>query len=497
MGGLWSILGLVFKSILGVAGGRTASNAPAEYLTGSAGGQSCVCGIAGFGSDGQDIATTIKDRLADFSRYEFSSIPQNIIISADAVDPFLAVHDAQNLAWNAALRQNCTALLWGDVASDKSRLDLRFASKQVAFAPHALFLAQQYRFTLPLAEDFTQSIGLLLQTENLYRADDPVQRIERLSELAKSLENQQDRILNRDVIGECGDGIVICFATAALALAENGHRGWCQLASDALEPMVASCFGIDKNVDRDGLARMIPVAGANSREPLLPDQIALLALYGHLLNWAALGSAASRVSMLAVEIWRLLYHRFEYVAGARVAKIICQLRLGEACCVCAREAQNPDLAAEALHHLRHALSDNDRKAYPVLYALTAYHLGDALIAHGELAGTGLLYDSILPFFQATLKVCSRTENLYLWGRAMFALATVQAMQGRDDGDVGILRTAKMNFIQAQQNLEQAGARSAARTAMGGQMRIDAQIAELLGSDGNAAPVKSQQQPVKA
>jgi len=493
MAGFWSTLGLVFKAVFGVVPGETVPNPLASYSHRHSGDPQFVCGIADFGTAGQDIQAAINDCLSDFTAFSCVTVSQQLSISADAVDPFHAVRDAQNWAWNAALRQNCTALLWGVAAPDQNGVNIWLANRQNTFAPHELFLSQKYSFKLPLAEDFTQAIELLLRATSLRQVDDPVRRMVISTELCKSLEQQQDRIRNLDLLDECGDGVVLCFASAALAFAENGDRSWCQLASEALEPLVARCFGFDDCGDRDRLAMMISVAGQSGVDQLQPEDIALLALYGHLLNWSVLGSSATRVSKLAVEIWRILHRRFEFAAGASVAQAVCSMRLGEASGAQARETRDPDLAAEAINYLRRALGATDAKTYPALYGLTAYHLGDVLIAHGELAKTGILYESIIPFFQATLKVCSRRENLYLWGRAVFALATVQAMQGRENGDVGILRTAKMNFIQAQQNLEEAGARSAARTAMGGQMRVETLMAEMSAREDEGASSSSPRQ----
>ncbi|WP_417842292.1 hypothetical protein [Thalassospira sp.] len=51
----------------------------------------------------------------------------------------------------------------------------------------------------------------------------------------------------------------------------------------------------------------------------------------------------------------------------------------------------------------------------------------------------------------------------------------------------------MNFIQAQQNLEEAGARSAARTAMGGQMRVETLMAEMSAREDEGASSSSPRQ----
>ncbi|PKR51999.1 hypothetical protein [Thalassospira marina] len=497
MAGFWSTLGLVFRAVFGMVQGESVPNPLAAYTKRNGGNGQGICGLADFGAEGLDLGASIKSSLSGFSGYDFVAVSQHISISSDTVDPFHAVRDAQNWAWNAALRQNCTSLVWGAVTGDQKHLSLWFASKQNSFSPHELFLAQKYSFTLPLAEDFAEALKLLLLAESLRRADDAATRNEISARMAKSLEGQQDRVRNYDFVQECGDGTSLAFATACLALAENGDRSWCQLGAEALEPLVAESLGFDADMDRDALALRISLAGTSGVEQLRSEHVAVLALYGHLLNWAALGSSASRVSMMAVEVWRILFHRFEYAAGAAVTKAICQMRLGEACCAHARESQNADLAAEAVNHLRRALGASDVKNHPVLYGLIAYHLGDSLIAHGELAKTGVQFESIIPFFQATLKVCSRRENQYLWGRAMFALATVQAMQGRENSDVSILRTAKMNFIQAQQNLEEAGARSAARTALGGQMRVEAAMTEISAGEDSSDGAVDPQRSVKA
>ncbi|RCK54182.1 hypothetical protein TH25_02350 [Thalassospira profundimaris] len=482
MAGFWSTLGLVFRAVFGVVQGQPAPDPLAPHASRNGGNGAGVCGIADFGCDDPDLTVSIKTLLADFPAPDVVAVSQRISISSDTVDPFFAVKDAQSMAWNAALRQNCTSLLWGHVSDDQKYLSLWFASRQNGFSPHELFLAQKYDFTLPLAEDFAEALKLLLLSERLRRADSAVLRSDNATRLAKALEARQDRVRNPDFVAECGEGVSLAYATACLALAENGDRGWCQLGAEAIEPLVATCLGAEASQDRDALAIHISRAGTSGVENLRAEHVAVLALYGHLLNWASLGSSASRVPMMAVDIWRILLHRFEYAAGATVSKSICLLRLGEACCALARETRNEDLAEAAVKYLRRALGGCDANSHPVLYGLITYHLGDALIAHGELIKTGVEFTNIIPFFQATLKVCGRRENLYLWGRAMFALATVQAMQGRENSDITILRTARMNFIQAQQNLEEAGARSAARTALGGQMRVEAAIHEMATGD---------------
>ena len=488
MAGFWSTLNLVIQAIFGRVPGKSAPNPIAAYSHQNGGNGQGVCGIADFGLEDLELGTSIKTILGDFPGHDVVAVSDHISISRDTVDPFYAVREAQNWAWNAALRQHCTSLLWGKVSADHKSLSLWFASSQNSFSPHELFLAQQYGFTLPLGEDFGEALKLLLLADSLHRADSAALRGENAAWLTKALEAQQDRIRNHDVVEECGDGISLAYATASLALAENGDRSWCQLGAEAIEPLVATCLGCEAFADRDALMQHIFMVGTSGVENLPADHVAILALYGHLLNWASLGSSASRVPMMAVEIWRILLHRFEYAVGATVTKSICLLRLGEACCALARESHSDDLAEEAVNCLRGALGSCDVKNHPVLYALITYHLGDALIAHGELVKTGIEFGNIIPFFQATLKVCGRNQNLYLWGRAMFALATVQAMQGREEADVAILRTAKVNFVQAQQTLEQAGARSAARTAMGGQMRVEAAIHEMAVGDkaGEAA-----------
>ncbi|OKH87594.1 hypothetical protein [Thalassospira sp. TSL5-1] len=497
MAGFWSTLGLVIRAMLGLVPGQTAPSTLVSDGNQNGGNGQGVCGVADFGLEGLDLGASLKTLLADFPDYDVVAVSHRISISCDTPDPFYAVRDAQSLAWNAALRQNCTSLVWGHVSDDQKSLSLWFACRQNGFSPHELFLAQKYDFTLPLAEDFAEALKLLLLSERLGRADSAALRGENAARLAKALEAQQDRIRNQDFVEECGEGTSLAYATACLALAENGDRSWCQLGAEAIEPLIAACLGGDASLDRDALALHISRAGASGVENLRAEHVAVLALYGHLLNWASLGSSASRVPMMAVDIWRILLHRFEYAAGATVTKSICLLRLGEACCALARETRNDDLAEQAVNYLRRALGVCEANSHPVLYGLITYHLGDALIAHGKLIKTGVEFANIIPFFQATLKVCGRRENLYLWGRAMFALATVQAMQGREDRNIGILRTARMNFIQAQQNLEEAGARSAARTAVGGQMRVEAAIHEMAanGKDveanvGNAPSAKA-------
>ena len=195
-----------------------------------------------------------------------------------------------------------------------------------------------------------------------------------------------------------------------------------------------------------------------------PEKSAILALYGTLLNWSMISNMNAGSAKEAIGIWKLLERRFELMAGTPVSRAVAIAKLGEAMMIHAKEIDDIETVEAANGHCRRALALINSRAHTVLYAQTAYGLAETVVAHSTISGISIPSEQVIPVFQAALKVCSRRDNPYLWGRAMFALGSVQFSVGASDKDIKLIGQARMNFSQAYDAFDEAGARGAARAA---------------------------------
>lgn len=156
-----------------------------------------------------------------------------------------------------------------------------------------------------------------------------------------------------------------------------------------------------------------------------PERSAIMALYGTLLNWSMVSNMNARSGATAIGVWKLLERRFELMAGTPVSRAIAIGKLGEATMIHAKEIDDIEMAETASGHYRRALGLVNAKAHTVLYAQIAYGLAESVVAQSTIGSVGVVAEQVIPVFQAALKVCSRRDHPYLWGRAMFALGSVQ------------------------------------------------------------------------
>ncbi len=113
-----------------------------------------------------------------------------------------------------------------------------------------------------------------------------------------------------------------------------------------------------------------------------------------------------------------------------------------------------------------------------LYALIAYGLADAIVSSATIRDVTIPDTQVVPVFQAALKVCTRRDHPYIWGRIMFALATVYLTNGNLHKDIEMLTHARMSYSQAYEAFNEAGAKGAARAASGGFTRSENFLSQL-------------------
>ena len=209
-----------------------------------------------------------------------------------------------------------------------------------------------------------------------------------------------------------------------------------------------------------------------------PERSAIMALYGTLLNWSMVSNMNARSGATAIGVWKLLERRFELMAGTPVSRAIAIGKLGEATMIHAKEIDDIEMAETASGHYRRALGLVNAKAHTVLYAQIAYGLAESVVAQSTIGSVGVVAEQVIPVFQAALKVCSRRDHPYLWGRAMFALGSVQFSLGAAEKDLKTISHARMNFSQAYDAFDEAAARGAARAASGSFTRAENMMHQL-------------------
>lgn len=484
MAGFWSTINLVFKALFTDTSSTHVSREAlfAADTTASTDAR-LICGVAEFGGDpDRQVSDWLLTALQDVPGVALEGVEGAFKVSNEGPDPYHGVRDAHFKALNSASRRDCDSVFWGEVLPDRAQIRVRFSTRNGVLATHELFLPLVHVFNLPATADASAAAQILLGIEALRCAPVGAERGLELARLSSRLEDLQDRINRGDRLDQAGTGVVTAYAWGAMVLAETGDRSYCLTAIKVLEPLSAACLtqpaGQEQDAENPDAMPSTGLAGADS---LTPETTALLALYGCLLNWSMVSNASDRAGETAIEIWKLLERRFEYMAGAQTAQALCHARLGEACVAVARHTEDVRRADDGINHFRKSIGLIKVKTQAALYAQTAYGLGDAMIAHGELSEIGVPYDKVIPVFQAALKVCSRRDNPYLWGRAMFALASAQSAFGWEEKDRSMLTMARNNFAHAHQALDEAGARGAARAASGGYMRAENML-EKIGPD---------------
>lgn len=532
MAGFWSMLGLVFKSL--ITGTDTNDETQEDGAVGLVTNDAiCRYAIARFLPDdasapgGVQAADDIGDRVASAvaSVPESSGIRVNQFFkpNPDAVDPFQAIREAQLGVLNLGHRKDVEVVFWGHQDPASGQLDLHMVSDALTSSLYDLMLAQTYRFIQPNHPDFAEAMRVLLTSQLVLNSIGGEQRGLQIARLSAVLEDLQDRILGGETFAAAGPGAAFAYAFGAFILSETGDRVYCASALRVLEPhirkilvdiadkpAVAAKTAAPKSLIGESLKNDNNNGQSNSDpEEIKTEQLfgqisdcskldakmtAALALYGALVNWSLVANLKTRSASLAVATWRLLERRVELSLGSPADRALSICKLGEALILMGKDKENAKIVEKGAAQYRRALGIVNARAHPPLYAITAYGLADAIVSSAIIRDVTIPDTQVVPVFQAALKVCTRRDHPYIWGRIMFALATVYLTNGNLDKDVEMLTNARMGYSQAYDAFIEAGAKGAARAASGGHTRSENFLSQLghrksvmdaTGGDGDA------------
>ncbi|AJD53878.1 hypothetical protein SAMN02744133_101206 [Thalassospira xiamenensis M-5 = DSM 17429] len=506
MAGFWSMVGLVFKSIF--TAGETVENGSASVDGPDERVEPCLYAVAHFVPE-DPSGTPLPDQVGDWVKRTLSDIPdtaplslgRHFTISTDIADAFQAVREAHAGVLNLARRQDATAVFWGQTNPVNGLLEVHFSNDMLVSPLYELLLPLVHTFRQPQHKDTAAALHILLTCELLARARGRDLRALQVARLASHLDDLQERINNGENFADVGQGVTTAYAFGAVMLAETGERSYCLSAIRAIEPIVRQFLTLVTETPKDSKTIKKPTGLLNERvvqqetvetisktEDMLrgvadlslidPERSAIMALYGTLLNWSMVSNMNARSGATAIGVWKLLERRFELMAGTPVSRAIAIGKLGEATMIHAKEIDDIEMAETASGHYRRALGLVNAKAHTVLYAQIAYGLAESVVAQSTIGSVGVVAEQVIPVFQAALKVCSRRDHPYLWGRAMFALGSVQFSLGAAEKDLKTISHARMNFSQAYDAFDEAAARGAARAASGSFTRAENMMHQL-------------------
>ncbi|OSQ49955.1 hypothetical protein [Thalassospira alkalitolerans] len=492
MADFWSMVGLVFKSMF-VAGETVDDDSlPIKGLAKPE--NICLYAIAPFAAN-DPSGTAALDPFGQWLQKVLSDIPEtaavaldrHIVVNADVADPFLGIREANSGALNQARRQDASAVFWGRNNAEARLLDVHFINDTLNSPLYELLMPLVHSFRQPQHKDTAAAMRVLLVCEMLSQARGHDRRALQIAQLVSHVEDFQERIKNGEYFTDVGQGVATAYALGVVMLAETGERSYCVTAIRVLKPIVRNILKKIGEQPKEAKPEQKATGLLNQRaalpqatgtvtkiEDLLrnvadlalidPEKSAILALYGTLLNWSMISNMNAGSAKEAIGIWKLLERRFELMAGTPVSRAVAIAKLGEAMMIHAKEIDDIETVEAANGHCRRALALINSRAHTVLYAQTAYGLAETVVAHSTISGISIPSEQVIPVFQAALKVCSRRDNPYLWGRAMFALGSVQFSVGASDKDIKLIGQARMNFSQAYDAFDEAGARGAARAA---------------------------------
>lgn len=519
MAGFWSAVGLVIKSLFA---GQEAKGHSADVVTPDAATRepepSHSYAIARF-SDGaatnSEAGTPTRspepDAIADILARHLGSIPESQAVlidhyfgpDPDVADPFVALREVQLGVLNAAHYRDAAMAFWGRQNDANGQLEIHLISDELASSLYELIMPLTHCFTLPEHHDTAESARILLCTELLHRARGSEKRSLQMARLTSHLDDIQERIQKGDTVTQAGPGVVTAYAFAAYVLAETGDRSYCATAIRVIEPCIRQMLKAAGDVPvskapvkaksssgllGEGVQQKEIVVKEASTEELIAaisdfdkvdcQQTAILALYGGLVNWSLVSNMQSGTGTLAVALWTFLVRRFESTGGsaADCAAAIC--RLGEALVAYGKETENAKLSDMGAAQFRRAIGMINSRLHAPLYAIAAYGLAESLVASALINDIHIPDEQVIPVFQASLKVCNRRDHPYIWGRTMFALATVQLTNGSNGKDEKLTGHARVSFSHAYQAFIDAGAKGAARAASGGYTRSENMLSQL-------------------
>ncbi len=512
MAGFWSMVGLVIKSL--ITGnetveydGETAEEIAAEdtsYVYAIARFSAAKPALAGGPLPSDGFAEMIAASLTKIPESRAIRVEQYFAPNPDTIDPFQAMREAQLVVLNTGKRADADAIFWGQQDPATGDLDVHLISEPLVSSLYDLMLPITYVFRQPDHPDVAEALRILLAAALLLQSRGGEQRLLHISRLSSCLENFQDRINQGDKLTAVGSGVVIAYAFGVFMLTETGDRSYCASALKVLEPQIRAILTNAGETPKEIVKQRKASAGllgetkqhkeevAKLEEVRAEDLIArisdfskinarstaVLALYGGLVNWSLIGNLKARSGAVATGIWQLLERRFEQSVGSPVACALAICKLGEAMVASGKDAEDAKMVDEAGAQYRRALGMINNRTHAPLYSLTAYGLAESIVSSAAIKDVSIPDTQVVPVFQAALKVCARRDHPYIWGRIMFALATVQLTNGGLHKDMELLTSARRGFSQAYEAFVDAGAKGAARAASGGYTRSENALSQL-------------------
>lgn len=536
MAGFWSMVGLVIKSLI------TGNDTSGELVetagddTASAAEPLCLYAIARFNRPDANAQGGVRppDPLSDMIARSLADMPESSQIrldqyfapNSDAVDAFQAMREAQLNVLNMGRRVDADAVFWGQENHNTGGFDLHLVSDALTSSLYDLMLPLTHSFRQTDHPDVAQALRILLAAQLIFKSRGGEQRLLQISRLTTHLEEFQERINRGEHFEMAGQGVATAYAFGAFVLTETGDRTYCASALRVLEPHIRKTLGAaGESVSEPAKPKARTSSGllGESSRPQQKEEVvrelrtedlvaqisdfskidarsaALLALYAGLVNWSLIASLKARSGALAIGIWKMLERRFELSMGSPVDRALAICKLAEAMVATGKDAEDAKLVEQGASQYRRALGMINSRAHAPLYAITAYGLAESIVSAAIINDVSIPDAQVVPVFQAALKICGRRDDPYIWGRTMFALATVYLTNGTQDQDVTMLSNARMGFSQSYEAFVDAGAKGAARAASGGYTRAENIISQMghrkavmeaTGGDGSAKATAS-------
>jgi hypothetical protein len=454
------------------------------------------------GPTGDDITEIVMTALSSVPESAGVRIDQFFAPNPDAPDPFHAIREAQLGVLNMAHRKDADAVFWGGADASNGHLDIYMVSDELTSSLYDLLLPQTYSFRQPTHADVAESLRVLMNAQLVLKSRGGEQRALQIARLSAIMEDLQERVLGGDIFSQAGPGAALAYAFGAFVLSETGDRSYCASALRVMEPYIRQMIGeiADKPVATAGKtaapkaskAEAVADSAQSGQEvqtvelinrvsdfsKVKPRIAAALALYGALVNWSLVANLKTRSGKLAVSIWRMLEHRIELSMGSPVDRALAICKLAEAMVLSGKDTENAKLVDKGAAHYRRALGLINARVHGPLYATIAYGLAEAIVSSATIRDVTIPDTQVVPVFQAALKVCARRDHPYIWGRIMFALASVYLTNGNLHKDIEMLTHARMSYSQAYEAFNEAGAKGAARAASGGYTRSENFLSQL-------------------
>ncbi|MDG4721444.1 MULTISPECIES: hypothetical protein [Thalassospira] len=511
MAGFWSMVGLVIKSL--ITGNDTSGDLSEPAHEGAQDDEPiCLYAIArfdrpdtsgqgGFGAS-DPVVEKVSRSLLDIPESQSVLLDQLFAPNPDAVDDYQAMREAQLNVLNMGHRVDADAVFWGR-KNAVGGFDLHLVSDALASSLYDLMLPLTHSFRAVDHPDIAQFLKILLAAQLVFKSRGGEQRLLQIARLATHLEDIQERVNRGEYFEMAGPGAATAYAFGVFVLTETGDRTYCASALRVLEPHIRKILGdagepvsepvkTKPRASSGLLGEAVPQKDEASKELTTEDLVglvsdfsridakstALLALYAGLVNWSLVANMKARSATLAISIWKMLERRFELSMGSPVDRALAICKMAEAMVACGKETENAKLIDSGASQYRRALAMVNNRAHAPLYAITAYGLAESIVAAAIVNDVTIPDTQVVPVFQAALKICARRDHPYIWGRTMFALATVYLTNGTVHKDTEMLSNARMGFSQAYEAFMDAGAKGAARVASGGHTRSENILSQL-------------------